>query len=271
MPKPDWLLYTLLFLVQLPLYVFTIACFFGAIVATRRRKRSLALALATLAVAPFVGYYYSFIEEKYRTPTARKSEVASWPHVSIGRENKPQIFFTTMAYGGSISKRLVELGRFGKAYGLVGDDWYSFERARDPACIEYRYDDRKPRARDPLQPTGVHPLEPSPCVSVTRVGRRFDLTPQIAEAHLRLLDDRSAPSHRESEGITFASSTLELRLVWEQGDQLVSFWEAPYFKVPTFPPTMVGANGWVREWFEAEHAPRPNPVNFVLDALSDAG
>ena len=123
---------------------------------------------------------------------------------------------------------------------------------------------------DSLQPTGVDPLEPGPCISVTRVGRRFDLTPQIAEAHLRLLDDRSAPSHRENGNVIFAGSTLELRLVSQQGNQLVSFWEAPYFEVPTFPPAMVGANGWVKRQFEAEHAPRPKPLDFVLNALDEA-
>ncbi|WP_347339041.1 PepSY domain-containing protein [Bradyrhizobium daqingense] len=32
------------------------------------------------------------------------------------------------------------------------------------------------------------------CVSVTTIGRRFDIFPQVAEPHLRLLIDEAAPS-----------------------------------------------------------------------------
>jgi hypothetical protein len=64
------------------------------------------------------------------------------------------------------------------------------------------------------------------------------------------------------------SSTLELRLVSAQANQLVSFWEAPYFDVPIFPP-MINLDGWFKVSSATDHTPRPTVVKFVLDALGD--
>ncbi|MGY4475740.1 hypothetical protein [Bradyrhizobium sp. USDA 3364] len=128
---------------------------------------------------------------------------------------------------------MVALGLFEKAYGVIGDDWYSIERADSAPCVEAGKDERAVRRRDPR--------EPNPYLKLTKIERRDDLRltiPQIAEPHLRLLSDRYAPSHREIDKTIFANSTLELRLVSEQGSQLVSFWEAPYFRVPGVPPML---------------------------------
>jgi hypothetical protein len=94
--------------------------------------------------------------------------------------------------------------------------------------------------------------------------------PEIAEPHLRLLADADAPSHHQSNRGVYASGTLELRLVSDEGNRLVSFWEAPYFDVPAFPPILILGKGWRKESFEADHAPRPDVIKFVLDALGEA-
>jgi len=60
--------------------------------------------------------------------------------------------------------------------------------------------------------------------------------PQIAEPHLRLLTDEAAPSRHQNAGMVYSSSTLELRLISRDHNNLVSFWEASYFDAPAFPP-----------------------------------
>jgi hypothetical protein len=168
-----------------------------------------------------------------------------------------------MNFGGSIAKVLVELDRFERAYGLIGDDWYSFVRVAGSACAEPHYNALSLYREDETRKSTA-------CVSVTKVGRRFDFMPQIAEPHLRLLTDEAAPSHHQNSGKVFLSSTLELRLVSKDHNQLVSFWEAPYFDAPVFPPIFsYREKDWFREPFAAEHKPHPEPIRFVLDALGD--
>jgi hypothetical protein len=62
---------------------------------------------------------------------------------------------------------------------------------------------------------------------------------------------------------------LELRLISGESNQLVSFWEAPYFTVPTFPPLLT-LDGWFKASSATDHSPRPEVVKFVLDALGDS-
>lgn len=250
---------------QLPLYALIIGCAYASWRAIKHRKYVLAVLPAAIAGLPFASYAYSFVDARFLAPSARRDEVASWKRMSITRDNKPRTFLTTWASGGAVARTLVELGRFEKAYGLIGDDWYSFERPSGSTCAETEDNARVLRRRD-------DPREPTECVTATRIGSQFTLMPQIAEPHLCLLTDRAAPSHRESNGKIYAGSTFELRLVSRENNQLVSFWEAPYFDVPAFPPVLVvrEGKGWIKKAFEADHAPRPEPTKFVLDALGDA-
>jgi hypothetical protein len=253
-------LYLDLFLIHLPLYGFSAGFACVAFVAAHRRDYVLAALMAATAAFPFASYYYYSVEARDEAPRARRAEVASWPRVRITHDNMPRVFLTTYGTDGFVPKTLVAIGRFEKAYGLIADDWYSFERVSGAACAEAGKDERAVRRF-------LH--NPNPCVTLTRIVSRRMNTPDIAEPHLRLLADQEAPSHHEIDGTVFASSTLELRLVSKEGNQLVSFWEAPYFRVPVFPP-LLGKDGWARDWFAAEHAPRPDVVHFVLDALDGA-
>jgi hypothetical protein len=235
----------------------------AAYLALRRRHYKPALFLAAIAGFPAVSYLYSLVNGTILAPVARRAEVASWQRVSITHDNKPRVFIDTWGTDGVVPKTLVVLGRFEKAYGHIGDEWYYFERMPGTACAETHYD---VRMLDRMR-------EPTPCVSTTKTGRRMGFRqlnmPEIVEPHLLLLADADAPSHHENkEGGVFMSSTLELRLVSGQGNQLVSFWEAPYFDVPTFPP-MINLDGWFKVSSAADHAPRPTVVKFVLDALGD--
>lgn len=254
-----------LLIYQLPLYALVIGCGSASWLAINRRQHLLALFLAAVAVFPLLSYVYSVADARFLAPNARKAEVASWPRKRITPHNKPRVFLTTwMAFGGSIAKVLVELDRFERAYGLIGDDWYSFDRVAGSVCAEPRYDALSLYRQDETRKSTA-------CVAVTKVGRRFDFMPQIAEPHLRLLTDETAPSRHQNSGKLYLSSTLELRLVSKDHNQLVSFWKAPYFDAPVFPPIfMYRDKDWVRESFTAERTSRPEPIKFVLDALGDA-
>lgn len=245
---------------QLVFYGSVIALICAAYLALRHRLNRPALVLAAMAGFPALSYLYSLITGTMVAPVVRRMEVASWQRVSITRDNRPHIFVGT---GTDVPKALVALGRFDKAYGVLGDEWYSFERAQDAACTEERYD---ARLLDRMR-------GPTPCVTATKTGRRMGfkqlILPEIAEPYLLLLTDANAPSHHESGAREiFMSSTLELRLVSGQGDQLVSFWEAPYFDVPLFPPRLT-LDGWFKASTAADHAPRPAVMKFVMDALGD--
>jgi hypothetical protein len=163
---------------------------------------------------------------------------------------------------GFLPSTLVALGRFEKAYGLIGDYWYSFERVPSLSCVEAGKDERAIRTRSRRVT--------NPCVTLTEAGKQngkdLDI-PEIAEPHLALLADIDAPSHYEDDATRVAGSALELRLVSSEGGKLVSFWEAPRFQIPTFPPFTIGKGGWAKTSYTAEHAPRPNPIQFVLDAM----
>jgi hypothetical protein len=257
-------IYVFLLLTQLPLYGLILGFACAAFFAARRRQHALALSLAAIAALPFASYLYTFVEARVVAPQMRLAEVASWPHVSITRDNKPRAFLTTWGAEGYVARAMVALGRFETAYGLIGDDWYRFERVPSTACAEAGKDERAVRRRDWR--------EQDPCVTLTKLGRRDGRQlnmPEIAEPQLRLLSDGDAPSRHQSDGTTFSSSTLELRLVSKDSSQLVAFWEAPYFRVPLFPPFW-GSEGWFKDWFAPEHAPRPDAIQFVLDALNGA-
>jgi len=106
-------------------------------------------------------------------------------------------------------------------------------------------------------------------VTITKVGQQSFRSlniPDIAEPHLSLLADGEAPHHLKAGRDIFSNSTLELRLDSRGDSQLVSFWEAPYFQAPLFPPVLTG-DGWSTQPYEAAHAPRPDHVQFVKDAL----
>jgi hypothetical protein len=257
------LLHALNFISQLPLYAFVLGFVCAAYFAFRGRSYIVALCLVAIAGFPAANYLYSYAKGKMLAPAARKVEVASWPRESITRDNKPRVFMSTWGSDGVVPKTLVVLGRFEKTYGLIGDDWYYFERTPETACADTHYDVRMLlRMRGPI-----------PCVSATKTGRRRDFRqlnmPEIAESHLLLLADADAPHHHENKaGGIFLSGTLELGLVSDQGNQLVSFWEAAYFDVPFYPP-MITANGWFKVSLAADHTPRPEVVKFVLDALGD--
>ncbi|MBR0956386.1 hypothetical protein [Bradyrhizobium japonicum] len=249
---------------QLPLYAVVVGCGYASWLAVNRRKHLLALFLAVAAIFPLVSYVYAIADARFVAPNARKAEVASWPRERITPDNRPHVFLTTwMNFGGSIAKVLVELARFERAYGLIGDDWYSFERVAGSACAEPHYNALSLYRQDQVRKSTA-------CVSVTKVGRRFDSFPQIAEPHLRLLTDEAAPSRDQNGGRVYSSSTLELRLVSSDHNNLVSFWEAPYFDAPAFPPIFMYRDmDWSRESFRAEHLPHPEPIKFVLDALGN--
>jgi hypothetical protein len=251
-------------LISLLLLCGSIICLiFAAHLALRHRLYRPALVLAAIAGFPALSYLYSLVNGTILAPVVRKVEVASWRRVSITHDNKPRIFIDAWGGDGVVPKTLVVLGRFERAYGHIGDEWYSFERTPGTVCAETQYDARMlDRMRDPVA-----------CVSATKTGRRMGFRqlnlPEILEPHLLLLADADAPSHHQNKaGGIFMSSTWELRLVSGQGNQLVSFWEAPYFDVPIFPP-MVNLDGWFKVSSEADHAPRPKAVKFVLDALGD--
>lgn len=253
-----------LLIYQLPLYVFVIGCGYASWLAINRRQHFLALSLAGAAIFPLVSYVYAVADARLVAPNTREAEVASWPREKITPENGPRVFLTTwMNVGGSIAKKLVKLDRFDRAYGLIGDDWYSFERVGGSACAEPHYDGLSLYRQDETRKSTA-------CVSVTKVGRRFDTFPQIAEPHLRLLTDEAAPSRHQNGGRVYVSSTLELRLISRDHNNLVSFWEAPYFEAPTFPPIFMYRDmHWWRESFEAGHSPHPEPIKFVLAALDN--
>ncbi|WP_298106427.1 hypothetical protein [Bradyrhizobium sp.] len=256
--------YFRLFLTQLPLYAFVVGFICAAYFAFRGRRYIVALCLVAIAGFPAASYLYSYANGRYLAPAERKVEVASWRRESITRDSKPRVFISTWGTDGVVPKTLVVLGRFEKAYGLVGDDWYYFEQTPGSVCVDTHYDKRMlDRMRGAV-----------PCVSATKTGRRKAFRqlnmPEIAEPHLLLLADADAPLHHESDTREiFASSTLELRHVSDSGNKLVSFWEAPYFDVPVFPPILILGKGWFRTSFAADHAPRPDVVKFVLDALGD--
>jgi hypothetical protein len=241
-----------------------IGLIFAAYLTLRGRHYKPALFLAAMTGFPAVSYLYSLVNGTILAPVARKVEVASWRRVSITHDNKPHVFIDAWGIDGVVPKTLVVLGRFERGFGRIGDEWYYFERMPGTVCAENHY--------------GVRMLDrmrgSTPCVSTTKTGRRAVFRklnmPEIVEPHLLLLADANAPSHYESKsGGIFASSTLELRLVSDQGNQLVSFWEAPYFNVPKFPP-MITLDGWFKVWSTADHTHRPVVVKFVLDALCDA-
>jgi hypothetical protein len=162
--------------------------------------------------------------------------------------------------GSIVPKTLVFLGQFEKAYGQIGDEWVYFEPMPGTVCAHTHYDVSLPNRM----------REPTPCVSMTKTGRRMGFrrlnVPEIAEPYLLLLTDMDAPSHHVSENGE-VGNTLELRLVSDQGNQLVSFWEAPYFDIPLFPP-MIGPNGWFKVP-SVDRMSSPAEVKFVLDALGD--
>lgn len=243
--------------------------FFGSIVGLicaayfilRGRRYQHALLLATIVGFPALSYLYLFANGRVVAPVMRKAEVASWQRVSIPPNNKPRVF---VGGGERLAKTLVAIGAFEKAYGLNGDDWYSVERTPGTAC---------PETLDDLREIGRSSGPPS-CVSATKIGRRRGFRqlnlPEIAEPYLLLLADGDAPSHHTNEaGGVFASSTFELRLVSDQGNQLVSFWEAPYFDIPAFPPGLTG-DGWFKVSLGADHSPRPDVLRFVLDGVGHA-
>jgi hypothetical protein len=252
-------LYLDIVVIYLPLYAFCAGFLLAALFAAVRRRYAVALLLAGLAALPFVNYHYAYVSAKDEAARARRAEVASWPQIRVTRDNRPRVFLTTYGTDGFVPKTIIALGSFEKAYGVIGDYWYSFERVPGAACDEAGKDERAIRQKY------LH--DPNPCVTLTKMYNVRMNTPNIAEPHLRLLADREAPSHHETDQTVFASSTLELRLVSKEDNQLVSFWEAPYFRIPVFPPLLL-KNGWSTGWFEAEHAPRPDVVHFVLDALS---
>jgi hypothetical protein len=259
------MVYFRVLLTQLPLYAFVLGFICAAYFAFRGRSYIVALCSVAIASFPAASYLYSYANGKILAPAARRVEVASWRREGITHDNKPRVFISTWGTDGVVPKTLVVLGRFEKAYGLVGDDWYYFERTPATGCVDTHYDMRMLlRMRGPV-----------PCVSATKTEQRRAFRqlniPEIAEPHLLLLADANAPLHHESgQGETFASSTLELRLVSDAGNKLVSFWEAPYFDIPVFPPILILGKGWFRGSFAAEHAPRPDVVKFVLDALGEA-
>ena len=255
----------IIFLLYLPFYGLCIGLVCAAFAAARRGRNVLALLLAPAVTAPFVNYVSASVEARYEAPRARRAEVASWPRTIITEDNRPRVFVDTSEFAsGFIPSTLVALGRFEKAYGLVGDDWYSFERVPSAACIESGKDERAILRRNPRVP--------NPCVTLTIAGRRSgkDLNiPEIAESYLKLLTDRDAFSGR-TDNVVVAGSILELRLMSDEGGKLVSFWEAPYFQAPIFPPFTLGKGGWATDRFQAEHTAKPDVVEFVLDALNGA-
>ncbi|MGX1167945.1 hypothetical protein AB7M16_004211 [Bradyrhizobium sp. USDA 372] len=255
-------IYIEILFLQLPLYALIVGCAYGSWLEFNRRHYLIAIFLAGIAVLPGATYAYSFAASRFVAPAARRAEVASWPRVKITQDNKPNTFLTTWQNsGGSIAKALVQLDRFEKAYGLVADDWYAFERIQGQVCPQSQH--------HPLDHARQNETrETTPCVSVKKLGRY--LMPQISEPHLRLLIDGTAPSHHRSASGT-TGRTLELRLVSKEASQLVSFWEVAYFDVPVFPPILVnGEKGWVREPFGTNRMPPPDPLKFVLDAIGDA-
>jgi hypothetical protein len=253
-----------LLIYQLPLYAFVMGCGYASWLAINRRQHLLALFLVGAAIFPLASYVYAVADARLVAPNARKAEVASWPRERITPDNRPRIFLTTwMNVGGSIARKLVELDRFERAYGLIGDDWYSFERVAGSACAEPHYNALSLYRQDETRKSTA-------CVAVTKVGRRFDIFPQIAEPHLRLLTDEAAPSRHQNGGTVYGSSTLELRSISRDHNTLVSFWEAPYFDAPAFPPIfMYREMEWWRRSFEGEHSRHPEPIKFVLDALGN--
>jgi hypothetical protein len=255
-------IYIEILFLQLPLYALILGCAYASWLAFNRRQYLIAILLAGIAVLPGVSYAYSFVDSRFVAPAARRAEVVSWQRAKITRYNKPNTFITTWQNGGgSIAKALVELDRFEKAYGLIADDWYAFERIQGQICPDTHHDPLAPARQNEARETTA-------CVSVKKLGRY--LMPQISEPHLRLLIDETAPSHHQSASGT-TGRTLELRLVSKEANQLVSFWEVAYFDVPAFPPILVnGEKGWLREPFGVNHTPPPDPIKFVLDAIGDA-
>jgi hypothetical protein len=230
---------------------------YAVYLALRWRLYVPALFLAATVGFPALSYLYHFIDGTVVAPALRKSEVASWRRVTITRDNKPRVFVDTWSTDGHVPKALVALGRFERAYGHLGDEWYYFERTPGTVCAEDHYDARMlDRMRKPLT-----------CVSATKTGRRVGFRelniPEIAEPRLLLFADRDAPSHYPND----TTNTLELRLVSDQANQLISFWETPYFTIPMFPPNL-NLDGWFKVSVAAGHTRRPEEVKFVIDALN---
>lgn len=247
---------------QLTFYGSIVGLIYAAYLVLRWQLYMPALFLAATVGFPSLSYLYHFIDGTIVAPAVRKAEVASWRRVSITRENKPRVFVDTWSTNGYVPKALVALGRFEKAYGHIGDEWYYFERTPGTVCAEDHYDVRM------LDRMG----QPVPCVSATKTGRRVGFRelniPEIAEPRLLLLADRDAPSHYQHKaGRPYTINTLELRLVSDQANQLVSFWEIPYFEVPMFPPNL-NLDGWFEVSTAAGYARRPEAVKFVIDALN---
>jgi hypothetical protein len=235
---------------------------YAVYLALRWRLYMPALILAATVGFPALSYLYHFLNGTVVAPALRKAEVASWRRVSITGDSKPRVFVDTWSTNGYVPKALVALGRFEKAYGRIGDDWYYFERTPGAVCPENHYD---VRMLDRMS-------QSVPCVLGTKTGGRAGFRqlniPEIAEPRLLLLADRGAPSHYQHEaGRPCTSNTLELRLVSDQGNQLVSFCEIPYFEVPMFPPNL-NLDGWFKVSAAASYARRPEAVRFVLDALN---
>ena len=139
---------------------------------------------------------------------------------------------------------------------------YSFERVPSFSCVEAGKDERAIRTRSKRVP--------NPCVTLTEAGKQngkdLDI-PEIAEPHLELLADIDAPSHYEDDATRVAGSALELDFLSSEGGKLGSFWEAPRFQIPTFPPFTIGKGGWAAKTVQSRTPPRPNPIQFVLDAM----
>ncbi|WP_456623488.1 hypothetical protein [Bradyrhizobium sp. P5_C12] len=254
---------TSLLISQVVFYGSIVGLFYAAYLVLRWRLYRPALFLAATVGFPALSYFYHLIDGTVVAPALRKAEVASWRRVSITGDNKPRVFVDTWSGNGYVPKALVALGRFEKAYGRIGDEWYYFERTPGIVCPENHYD---VRMLDRMS-------QPVPCVSATKTGRRVGFRelniPEIAEPRLLLLADRDAPSHYQHEaGRPYTSNTLELRLVSDQANQLVSFWEIPYFEVPMFPPNL-NLDGWFKVSAAAGYARRPEAVKFVIDALNE--
>jgi hypothetical protein len=247
-------LYLFFLMIQLTLYGPVLVVLIVAIKLLGTGRRAAGFLFLALAAAPFGIYAVDFVHSRLQVP-ARDTEVASWHRTKITQENRPTILVTQASWG--IARSLVESGLFQKAYAKWDrNHWIVYERRLNPDCpapynlLKNWYD------KDRLAET--------PCVTAA-----WSVEPELKEPHLRLLPDHYAPSHHKfGEGNTVVSgSTLELRLAADGRDELVSYWEIPYFKLPAFPPQVTGS-GWVREdYAPRQFEKRPDPRTFVLDAI----
>ncbi|MEN3376268.1 MAG: hypothetical protein V7604_1623 [Hyphomicrobiales bacterium] len=240
-------------IIQLVLYGPVLVALIFAVKLLNTGHRAAGFLLLALAAAPFGIYAVDFIHSKLQVP-ARDAEVASWRRTKITQQNRPTILVTQASWG--IARSLVESGLFQKAYAKWDrDDWIVYERRPNPDCptpynlLKNWYDNDR--------------LAETPCITAA-----WSAEPELMEPHLRLLPDRYAPSHYAfGEGNSVVSgSTLELRLRVDGRDELVAYWEIPYFKVLAFPPQV--GSGWVREVYAPrQFEKKPDPRTFVLDAI----